>query len=108
MGKKLPSSIKMASKLNIHLLLLTLINQCLLYKNNEAPLWVYSEGQNEHILDECRSFRDTHYIRYLNMSIKFYSVNEFLYIALPVKYQYKYQSYFHMLEVRGDPDVHCL
>ena len=56
MGKKLTSSIKMGSKLNTHLLLLTLINQCLLYKNNEAPLCVYREGQNEQVIDEYLQF----------------------------------------------------
>jgi hypothetical protein len=61
MGKKPASSIKMASKLHIHLLHPTLTNQRLLKKNNAAPLWMYRERQKKKI-DKCCCFRDTHYI----------------------------------------------
>jgi len=62
MGKKLASSIKMTSKLNIHLLLPTITNQHLYKKIMHHHCGYTEKDKRTKAIDKCCSFRDTHYI----------------------------------------------
>ena len=71
MGKKLASFIKIASKLNIHLLLPTITNQRLLCKNNASLLWIYKDKRTKAI-GNTAVFETLITFEYFNMSIKFF------------------------------------
>jgi murein L,D-transpeptidase YcbB/YkuD len=68
LGEKLASSIKMASKLNIHLLLPIIKNERLLHKNNASPLWIYKERQKQ--LTNAAVFETLITYEYFNTPIK--------------------------------------